>query len=83
MSEPTLFELSDQRAYRMALLLKALEDLDREMVQFKIDWKKRQSTLEQQLSDLKYAIISGQRPLFTEEPAVVITTTDATPPPAH
>lgn len=81
MSEATLFELPDQRAYRMALLLKALEDLDREMVSFKTDWKKRQATLEQQLSDLKYAIISGQKPLF-EEPAVVITAKDAAPP-AH
>ena len=59
--------MTTDRSMRIALLLKALEDYDRELAEYKTGWKDRRAQLENQLHALKYEILSGQMSLVIEE----------------
>lgn len=61
--------MSAERERRIALLLQALEDCDREMAEFKTEMKDRRTKLENQLASLRNEILSGQATLLPIEAA--------------
>lgn len=56
-------EVAKSRAHRVALLLRALEDCDRELAEFKTEMKDRRTKLENQLATLRDEILDGQHVL--------------------
>jgi predicted metal-dependent hydrolase len=48
------------QAEHLALILQAIEDVDREMANYRVDYKARRETLEQQAWKLRNQILSGQ-----------------------
>lgn len=51
----------------MALILRAFDEMDREMADFKADWRERRTKLESHLARIKYEILTGQSTLFAGE----------------
>jgi len=61
--------MSDDRSREFALIIRAMQDLAREMASTKAEWKDRSRRLENQLAKLSGDVLSGQLPLIPEEPA--------------
>jgi hypothetical protein len=59
--------MSEDRAKQMASLVRGLQDLDREMAEFKTEWKDRRVKLENALASVSNDVLSGQMTL-TEKP---------------
>ena len=55
--------MSDDKAKRLAMLFRALEHMDREMAEFKTEWKERRTKLENELAALTDETLSGQMTL--------------------
>lgn len=53
-------EIARNRSHRIALLLRALQDCDREMAEYKTEMKDRRTKLENQLAQLRDEILDGQ-----------------------
>ena len=51
------------RLMQLSLLLKALDDLDAELAEYKADYKAKRETLLKQLGQLRYEVLSGQERL--------------------
>ena len=51
------------RLLQMSLLLKAIDDLEAEKTEYVTEWKARYEKLRNQLSALRYEILSGQERL--------------------
>jgi hypothetical protein len=60
--------MSDNRARQFALIVKALNDLDREIAEAKTGWKDRRTVLENQMAKLAGEELSGQLTLIPSEP---------------
>lgn len=64
--------MSDDRLRAIALLLRAIDDSDRERSEFLTEWKERRESIEKQLDRLKDDVLSGQHALPLEhEPEAV------------
>jgi hypothetical protein len=59
--------MSEDRAKQLASLVRGLQDLDREMAEFKTEWKDRRVKLENALASVSNDVLSGQMAL-TEKP---------------
>lgn len=55
--------MNDQ-AQRLAMLLEAIEELDREKIAWQTEWKTRKERLRSQAQKLKQEILSGQGSLL-------------------
>jgi phage host-nuclease inhibitor protein Gam len=58
--------MTDSKERRIALLLRALEDCDREFAELKTEIKDRRTKLENQLAALRDEILSNQQALPLE-----------------
>jgi phage host-nuclease inhibitor protein Gam len=56
-------EIAKSRSHRIALILRALEDCDRERAEFMTEMKDRRTKLENQLAQLRDEILDGQQTL--------------------
>ena len=56
-------EIAKSRSHRIALILRALEDCDRERAEFMTEMKDRRTKLENQLAQLRDEILDGQQSL--------------------
>ena len=56
-------EFAKSRSHRIALILRALEDCDRERAEFMTEMKDRRTKLENQLAQLRDEILDGQQTL--------------------
>jgi hypothetical protein len=56
-------EIAKSRSHRIALLLRALEDIERERAEYMTDYKDRRLKLEHQLATLRDEILDGQQAL--------------------
>lgn len=55
--------MKDERLMRMAMLLKAMDDTEREFTSRKTEFKDTMTKLSNELAMLKYEVLSGQEPL--------------------
>jgi hypothetical protein len=60
--------MSEDRAKQLASLVRGLQDLDREMAEYKTEWKDRRVKLENALASVSNDVLSGQMTL-TDKPA--------------
>jgi hypothetical protein len=51
------------RLMQLSLLLKALDDLDADLAEYKADYKAKRETLLKELGKLRYEVLSGQERL--------------------
>jgi hypothetical protein len=56
-------EIAKSRSHRIALILRALEDCDRERAEFMTEMKDRRTKLENQPAQLRDEILDGQQTL--------------------
>jgi hypothetical protein len=60
--------MSTGRDHRLALIIKALDDMEREKQEYNAGWKERHTVLENQLAKLTGEVLSGQLTLVPDEP---------------
>jgi hypothetical protein len=64
MTEPTKIRPTDtDRLLQLSLLLKAIDDLDQALVEYKADHKAKREVLQGELSKLRWEVLSGQERL--------------------
>lgn len=62
--------MSDERAIQLAMLLKAIDDTERELAEARTAFKKRLEILHNELYQARWQILSGQMSLVPDPPRI-------------